>query len=154
MIKIKKNKGFTLLELMIGMLFIVLAAALVSMALVQGLQLFYAQDNRTALFVNGESVLDGMIMDLRHATSFVTTTSSNLCFISNGSTILYSWDDDAKILNKTTAGNTVSLLSGVEDFSFSYDNPTNAKFVSVYMVLKDADNVITTFESGGGPRNL
>lgn len=139
---------------MIGMLFIVLAAALVSMALIQGLRMFYAQDNRTALFLNGASVLDTMVAEIRNATSVTTTTTDELAFVQSGSSVVYAWDSDTKILSKTEGGDTVNLLSGVENFAFSYDNPADVKFVSVYMVLKNADNVVATFESGGGPRNL
>jgi type II secretory pathway pseudopilin PulG len=149
-----RQKGYTLLELILVLTFIVMASAVVCMAFVTGLRMFYAEDNRMGSFIDASAVLDGMILDLRHATSFVSKTATTMSFVKNGVTISYSWDNGAKTVSRSESGDTAVLLGGVENLSFSYDNPATTKYVSVFMILKNADNVISTFESGGGPRNL
>ena len=123
----KKNKGFTLIELVIVITIIGITASILGFMLLGTIKAWTFKFNRNDILWDGRLALDRMTREIRtikNSTSVTTATSSQFRFTDTGNKdITYSLSSTN--LNRTENG-TANLLAGnVSSLTFTYYNSSD-----------------------------
>ena len=123
----KKNKGFTLIELVIVITIIGITASILGFMLLGTIKAWTFKFNRNDILWDGRLALDRMTREIRtikNSTSITTATSSQFRFTDAGNKdITYSLSSTN--LNRTENG-TANLLAGdVSSLAFTYYNSSD-----------------------------
>jgi prepilin-type N-terminal cleavage/methylation domain-containing protein len=138
----KKNKGFTLVELMIVIVIIGIAASIIGFMLLGTIRAWTFKFNRNDILWDGRLALDRMtreIRTIRNTTSVTTASSAQFRFIDAGNKdITYSMSSTN--LNRTENGAANLLAENVSSLAFTYYD-TNGNTIAVPTVSPAATNI-------------
>ena len=114
----KKNSGFTLIELIMVLVILGIIAAVTSKILATGLSGYLVSKNLTEADWQGQLGLERMVRDLRETRSpsdITTATSTQFVFTNiSGSSVTY------QLTGTNLMRNTQILASGVNSLTFNY----------------------------------
>lgn len=154
----RKDSGFTLVELMIGMVLAGLLLAGVALTLNMWARSSMSLGNYADMSGNSRRALDIFAYGVRHAKNVSASSSSTFAFTaydaSNGLVnVTYSFDADANTLTRNYDGVSSIIPDDVEQFGFSYSDlnrsaTTDALSVKVVQIeavlLKEVLNLNNT----------
>jgi len=142
-----KQRGFTLIELVLVILLISILAAVGSRMLAQGLNSFLNEQNVINAYWQGQLAIERMAREIRYVRSAVdilTNTSTEFQFVD-----IYGNTIDYKKSGTNLVRNTEVLASGVNTLTFSYQDKngntvagtTNVHYVGITlnMTLNNAN---------------
>ena len=120
----RRPSGFTLVEIMIGMVLAGLLLAGVSLTLNMWARSSMSLGNYADMSDNSRRALDIFAYDVRHAKNVSASTSSTVAFTAYGTSnsivnVTYSFDADANTLIRNYGGVSPITIDDVEQFGFS-----------------------------------
>ena len=125
--------GFTLIELIITVVLVVILVGTLWMVFYAGFSTFYNQDTRIRLKGEAGRAFIGLEKELREATSVTSAAAADLTFTldtdDNGvdETVQYVWSGTAgTALNRVSGGATTPVVSKVNSLALSYYNSADA----------------------------
>jgi len=142
--------GFTLVEIVITIVLISIIAALAAMVILQGVQGYSAEDQRSNIHYEARLAMERMTREIRlirnQGTDIATMTSTNLQYTDvNGASVGFNWTSPN--LSRWNGVGYDLLASGITSFTFSYlqqDGVSPATTANVWFV----DIVITSSQPG------
>ena len=161
-----KRKAFTLFELLMVMMILVIVMGAAVAAFIAGAQVMNTEMNTTDNLIEANRGMDNMSGDMRNALDISAATATSITFWGydnngNGSkeaseNITYSWDGTANgNLIKTTAGTSFKVCRNVKNFTLTYDNGTISLIKQINIKLSVSQGPdISTLETTVKPRNL
>lgn len=124
----KKNKGFTLIEVIIVIIVIGIVSVIIGSMLLGVVKAWTFKFNRNDILWDGRLALDRMTREIRaikNSTSVTTATSSQFRFTDTGNKdITYSLSSTN--LNRTENGTANLLAENVSGLTFTYYNSSDA----------------------------
>jgi len=127
-IKMKKNKGFTLIEVIITITVVGIVSVIIGSMLLGIVKAWTFKFNRNDMLWDGRLALDRMTREIRtvkDSTSVTTATSSQFRFTDTGNKdITYSLSSTN--LNRTENGTVNLLAENVSTLTFTYYNSSDA----------------------------
>ena len=160
----RENKGFTLLELMIAMAIMSMVMAAVFSAFSIFFRIFFDETQRTDIYIEADRGMNRIVSELRETKEIVSASSREVTFWlddlnGNGTreaneTVTYRWSGSIEAaLNRIISNETFPVAYGVYNFTLSYDDPNDVKFIDVKLTTGKQLNR-ATLESSVRPRNL
>jgi len=162
------ERGFTLIEIIIVIVILSIAAAITINFLVDGLRIYTMTVNQKTLYDEGKLALERMCRDIRDAKSvsspasgssgssitFVrtnaTTYDSGLPGDTTGETITFRWNGGTNPLEKVKAGTGYAMASNVTGFTVT--NVTDEIQLQLTLQLTSGENV--NLQTKVYPKNL
>ena len=153
-----RNRGFTLIEIIIVIVILAIAAGITIKFLIDSMQIYTMAVNQKTLFDEGKLALERMCRDIRDASSISGVTASSITFVRNnataqdaaGETITFRWNGGTNPLEKVKAGTGYPMASNVTGFTVT--NATNEIQLQLTLQLTSGENV--TFQTKVYPKNL
>ena len=78
--KERKNKGYTLIELVMAMVLIAIISYIVSMLLYSGVTGYFTRLDRIKAFSQGRTAMERMVREIRTASNITNATEYQICF--------------------------------------------------------------------------
>ncbi len=160
----QKQRGFSLIELIMVILILGIIIGMSSLLLSQGFNAFFSSENILDANSQGQVAMQRMARDIRLIRSpadITTATSGQLSFTDiNNNTVSYVLSGSS--LNVTQNANTQTLAVGVSSLTFTYYDATGTtppastavtRYIKVALVITQ-NNVNYTLTSAIYPRNL
>jgi len=152
------ERGFTLIEIIIVIVILSIAAAITINFLVDGLRIYTMTVNQKTLFDEGKLALERMCRDIRDANSISGVTPNSVTFVRTnataqdaaGETITFRWNGGTNPLEKVKAGTGYPMASNVT--AFTVTNATNEIQLQLTLQLTSGENV--TLQTKVFPKNL
>lgn len=156
---ISKQKGFTLIELIMVIVLLGIIAIVSSRVLIQGLNAFITGQNVVEANWQGQLALERMTRDiraLRSPSDISTATASQLVFTdTTGTTITYA------LSGTTLTRNGQALANGIAGFTLSYFDrngggspaTANIRYITIDLNITE-DNANYSVTTSVYPRNL
>ena len=138
----KKNKGFTLVEIVIAIVIVGIVSTIIGAMLLGTIKAWTFKFNRNDILWDGRLALDRMtreIRTIRNSTSVTTASAAQLRFIdTNNTDITYSLSSTN--LNRTANGTANLLAENVSSLAFTYYD-SSGTVIPVPTVSPSATNI-------------
>jgi prepilin-type N-terminal cleavage/methylation domain-containing protein len=160
----KKQKGFTLLEMIISMAIITIAMGAIFMAFSMALRLFVEESMRTDSHIEADRSMSRMIKELRGSKQIISTATREVTFwLSDENendireadeTVTFTWTGSPEYtLNRTSSNETLHLAYDVYDFTLTYDDPFDIGLIDISITIGEGPTHVT-LESSAKLRNI
>jgi prepilin-type N-terminal cleavage/methylation domain-containing protein len=157
---LKSQKGFTLIEIIIVIVILCIAAGITVKFLVDGMRIYTMTVNQKTLFDEGKLALERMCRDIRDASNVTpfAGTASSVTFVRTNATaqdgadevITFQWNGGTNPLEKVKAGISYPMASNVS--AFDVTNTNNEIQIQLTLSLASGENV--TLQTRVYPKNL
>lgn len=158
-IKVKKQRGFTLIELIFVIALMGIISVVISKTLFESYRTFMTAQDASELDWNTFLALERLANDIhtiRSASDITTISATQLVFVNqSGATIQY------QLSGSLLLRNSITLASGIQSFAFTYLNkngittatPSAVRYIGINIVGVQ-NNLTTTLNTLVGTRGM
>ncbi len=137
---LKSQKGFTLIEIIIVIVILSIAAGITIKFLIDGMQIYTMTVNQKTLFDEGKLALERMSRDIRDASSIIGTTASSIAFTRTNATGT-GQDSAGERIRFDLSGTTLRKAKGVDAAGNGGTPYTMADNVGAFTVTNATDEI-------------